>query len=332
MIDSSQLTRWFGVVGLGMVLSFQSQAQVYILEEKKPEKIYLPGEIDPDEANGAWVFLVGNHAKQEAQDFTSGYRVNTLGMGLGKDWIFSEHGFVGFGVRFDYTDLNSTHYNGPDVDFSSTKLFAYGRYDFTDRWFFNASASYGFNEYNTNRPVQRFNLANTPAYVTDVHGDSDGRQWSLMAETGYQFSCRKWQFLPIASVSYTHLSIDDYAELGAPGFNLRFSEQSYQSLKFSLDGVIAYQNEFPLAQLLPYMHARIIYDTQDDAVESTADVLGGPTLFPTFGFVPAQTSYQLGAGFTVFGQKNMQVSMRYDYTFKHHYNDHQAVIYVRHEW
>ncbi len=307
------------------------QAEIYSSPDLKNGKTYLAGEIDPAEAQGAWVMTYANFAHQDAQDLTAGYRSKTYGGGFGVDVRPIDPLLLGIGLRFDYTDLDSLNYVGTNLNFTGTHLMAYGRYDVNDRWFINALVGYSFNEYNSQRNVLTFPVPGASATIVEVNGDLDGRQLTAEIDSGYQFSYDKWQFMPVASVTFNHLALEDYNEFGLLGTNRQFSKRDFDSLKMALDLVLAYQLEFPLAQLMPYLHFKSIYDTETD-LEFTTDVFGGGTAFSSFGARPPHTSFQTGAGFTLFGQGSVQVSMRYDFTYKHHYRDHGGVIYIRHEW
>lgn len=306
-------------------------AEIYSSPDLSSEKQYVAGEIDPDQTQGAWVMAYTNFSKQKAMDFTPGFRGETYGGGMGVDWRPMDPLLLGVGIRADYNDIDSYNYVGTNMDFTGTRLMAYGRYDLTSRWFVNALVAYSFNEYNTNRNVYTFLGAGLPANIVEANGDIDGRQFTATLDTGYQFSYDLWQFLPLLKVAYNSLRLNEYNEFGAGLSNRQYGKETYDSLKVSLDLVIAYQNEFQLAQLLPYMHFKAIYDT-DTELEFTSDVFGGGTAFRSFGPTIPHTSFQTGAGFTLFGQGSVQVSMRYDYTFKHNYRDHGGVLYIRHEW
>lgn len=306
-------------------------AEIYSNPELQNQKQYVAGEIDPDENQGAWVMAYTNHAKQTAKDLTPGFRAQTFGAGMGVDYRPMQPLLVGFGIRADYTDVDSYNYVGTNIDFTGTRLMAYSRYDLTSRWYVNAIVAYSFNEYNTNRNVYTFLGAGLPANMVEANGDIDGRQFTAEFNSGYQFSYDLWQLLPIVNIAYNSLRLNAYNEFGAGLSNLQYAKQSFESLKFSLDMVLAYQNEFQLAQLMPYIHFKVNYDTETD-LEFSSDVFGGGTAFRSFGPTVPHTSYQTGAGFTLFGQGSVQVSMRYDYTFKHNYHDHGGVLYIRHEW
>lgn len=321
-----RLTRSF--VAVSLILSpFVLHAELY----SAPDLVGKEYVEETPKDQGAWVMGYANYTRQKAQDFTPGYNAKTFGGGFGVDYRLNDPWMVGFGMRFDNTKLESTNFIGTNLDFTSTRFLAYTRYDFNDRWFINGLVGYGFNEYNTQRYVYTFLAPGTFANIIDAIGDIDGRQWNVELNTGYQFSYDKWQLLPSINVDYTHLALEDYAEKSAGLANRRFDKRDLDSLRFSADITIAYQNEFPLAQLMPYVHFRATYDTETDLV-FTGDVFGGGTAFASFGPTPPHTSYQAGTGFTLFGQGNIQVTMRYDYTFKHHYRDHGGVMYVRHEW
>ncbi|HET9843825.1 MAG TPA: autotransporter outer membrane beta-barrel domain-containing protein [Gammaproteobacteria bacterium] len=296
-------------------------------EENGDEPEYVPYIPKP---YGAWFMTYGNHAKQEAQDATFGYSLGTLGFGLGLDWHYFDGWIVGLGIRFDHTDLNSDNFVGTNIDFGSTRLFLYSRYNIAPHWFINGTAAYAFHTYNTQRRGITFPFG--VMEVTDIGGDIDGRQWFLELNTGYQWSCGNLQILPKIGMQYSNLSVHEYSEFGVPGLNRFFPDHHLNSLKWNADLMLAYQNSFPNIQLLPFIHGKVFYDSEQDPQELTANVLGGGSAFPTFGHLPPRTSYQVGAGFTLFGLHNMEVTMRYEYTFKHLYRDHAALIYIHHEW
>lgn len=298
------------------------------------QKHYLAGDnpAQSEENHGVWAMGFGHHVRQKAQDLTAGYLAHTFGGGFGLDWRSSESLILGGGIRFDATDLDSTGYTGIDQYFTSTRAMLYGRYDLTDCWYANALVSFGFNEYDTNRLVFTFPVPGQSAAIIDVHGDTHGNQWVGQLSTGYQIALGKWLLLPELAVQYTNLHLYEYTERGVVGANIAYPSQNFESLKWSGDLILSRQNEFTYAQLLPYLHAKFIYDSENDAHEQFADVLGGPTAFATFGPKPSRSATQVGAGFTLFGQHNVQVTMRYDYTFKHHYRENAALLYVRNQW
>ncbi len=267
-----------------------------------------------------------------------GYRLSTGGGIMGLEWQVcpcSKNWQWGIAYRYDSTDLDTNQpvdsHPGFDQNFDSTRAIIYTRIDFCKPVYLTGMLSVAFNQYNIYQNVGELPY---PA----VFGAYDGWQWSTQVELGYKLRYCGFTITPELSLQYSNLKLDRYDLVSADVSNNQLitpiSGQNDNALFTGFDLNIAYTNQFPKAQVNPYIHAAINYQTIENSLQSftAGNVLGGGSAFIYLDSPAARTSYQVGAGIEVLGDKNVTVVMRYDYTARSDENDHTVLLSIKHDW
>ncbi len=95
---------------------------------------------------------------------------------------------------------------------------------------------------------------------------------------------------------------------------------------------LEYENQFERAYVVPEIHAYAFHDFINDAQTATALFTGGGFEFLSQGATPASNSIEVGGGFAVHSDTNVQVIIQYDYAARNEYHRNQGFIKIRYEW
>ena len=161
-------------------------------------------------------------AREEGFDF------ETLGLTAGVDYSFTNRliGGVAIGYLDTATDIVD---DGGKLDAQGYSLSTYGTY-YAGDFYLEGVLSYGRNDYDQVRNIdlpQPFQ--GQSRYV--ARGSAEGRQLSLNLGAGYEAAFGATTIIGKASVSWTDVEIDGFAEQGAGPFNLRLGDQALESLE-----------------------------------------------------------------------------------------------------
>ncbi len=201
---------------------------------------YLSQTNDPDDpANydqlfSPWGFFIngqitsGDYRYSDAKD--EGFDFDTKGITTGVDYRFSSK--VVIGVAVGYANFDSTVDIGAKVESSAMTFSAYGSFNVTDNFYIDARTSFGNPDYKQRRSVD-FTLQENKIDQVAV-GSTEGSQQSYIITSGYQFNKNGWQFTPSASVEFYKSKIDAFVETGTGSYNVGFSEQNFETTRFTL--------------------------------------------------------------------------------------------------
>ena len=141
------------------------------------------------------------------------------------------------------------------MDVDGWKGSVYGSYFSGDAFYVDVQASYGKDDYRSERRI-------TYDYVggsidRTAEGDTDGNQFSSGIASGWDFNRGRLTFGPNVAFSYFDVGVDSFVEDGAGGLNLAIGRQNQQSLTFTGGAHLSYVINTKLGVLIP--HARIDY-------------------------------------------------------------------------
>ena len=78
--------------------------------------------------------------------------------------------------------------------------------------------------------------------------------------------------------------------------------------------------------------ARLLPEFIGDKAESTSRFTGGGASFKTTGFAPEQSSFNLGAGVTVYPGNAFSIKLKYDYEGRSGYSGHAGTATAKWEF
>lgn len=301
------------------------------------ELIASQTDINPTR-QAAWAAGFMNEKTKNDSSTRPGYELWTGGGIMGLEWQLcpcSKNWQWGIAYRYDSSDLDTNQpvdcNAGFDQDFDSMRAIIYSRIDFQKPIYLTGMLSFAFNQYNIYQ-----NLGELP--YPAVFGQYDGWQWSGQIELGYKWRYCGFSFTPELSLQYSNLKLESYKQITADPLNNQsitcIEGQTDNALFTGFDLNIAYTNQFPRAQVIPYIHAGINYQTLENSLQNftARNVLGGGTAYINSNSPPVRTSYQVGVGIEVLGDKNVTIVMSYDYTAKSDEDDHAVLLSIKHDW
>jgi len=177
-----------------------------------------------DVAWGLWGRAYGLYGDRETEFEAPGYNYSIFGGSVGLDYQFNDVWLGGLVVGMANGDVD---YAGSrdNAEFDAKHVGLYGSAAW-EKWYVDSVATLARLEYDTERFVDLLGERLT--------GSFSGYELAAYAEVG-----RKWQvgpdllLQPLASVQYSHLTLDDYTEHGGVSA-LSFDTQTQESVKGSL--------------------------------------------------------------------------------------------------
>jgi len=226
---------------------------------------------------GLGIFLngQGSFGDQDPTSREPGFKFNTQGMTLGTDYRVSENIVLGaaFGYLHTSADLDQS---GGHVNLNGYSGSLFGSYYVADKFYVDAIATYGWNNYGVTR-----NIAFGDGIIT-ARSDPDGQQLALSSAAGYNFNAGPWTFGPLAKVTYINVHIDSFQERGADIFNLAVRRQTIESLTTDLGAQVSYAISTPWGVLTPLARAEWEHEFKGGAQFINGSLVADP-LRTTFG-------------------------------------------------
>ncbi len=187
----------------------------------KDSKAVIPPAPSEQKRFGSFLNGSGEFTSIGGTNCASGYDLETGGVTLGVDYLFTNH--FAAGVTFGYTNTGADLQNGGKIDVDGGKLGLYGTY-FSDGFYVDSSVTGGLNSYKTKR--------STPNGTTAT-ASPDGQEINASIATGYDLKFGTLTIGPIASFQYTYTNLDGFTEDGqfAP---LKIQSESAESARSAL--------------------------------------------------------------------------------------------------
>lgn len=238
---------------------------------------------------GAFLNVKYGSGEQDANTGEAGFDFDVIGVLAGVDYRFTDR-FIG-GVAFGYNRTDSDYAgiaSGSEFDINNYSFSFYGSFYPTDAIYLDFLATYGRNDYATERT---FAVAGQKA-----EGDTDGNQYALSATAGYQFSREALTFGPYLQVNWQRGDVDAYTETGT-GFALSVDDQTVKSFT-SVVGISAvYAISTGFGVVSPSVRVEWEHEFSNDSRVIAAQFASDPGSFmnlPTS--APDRDFFNLGVG------------------------------------
>ena len=170
-----------------------------------------------------------------------------------------------FGASVSLRNANidfGTHGERGGLDSRTTTLSAYASsYVFGDLYV-DGILNYGFNSYDATRRIG-YDEFGTPIDRTAL-GNTDGKTFSFGGSLGYDAASGPFTLTPSLGYLYIKAKLDSFAEHGADGLNLAFSEQRYRSSSLRLQLSSSYAINTRYVVVLPYVRAALVKELAND--------------------------------------------------------------------
>jgi outer membrane autotransporter protein len=191
-----------------------------------------------DASNRSFFFEGANSSGSvDGSGLTNGYDFDRTGFTAGVDTRLSENFVVGLLGGYAQTDADLS--SGGSMEAESYNAAVYATY-YKGGFYLDGLLGAGLNSYDTSR-------ASLGGYAT---GSTDGWQLESMLNTGYDIHRGNWSFGPLASVAFTRVNLDGFAETGSLT-PLIFRDQHQDSLRTNLGAKIAYAARIGSVKITP---------------------------------------------------------------------------------
>ena len=266
-----------------------------------------------------WGQFFGTKVDQGRRQDVGGFDTNTAGLAIGMDTEnISDDAVVGIAVSYGRTNADSKSANFASTDVDSYQLTLYGDHDVDKRTYISGMLSYSYHNNDTSR---------IPVAGLVANGDYSANQYAVRAEVGREFSYMNTLLTPSLMGYWTHYDPESYIETGAGGAGLRVEGDSLDILDLGIGIMASWEKKLDSgAYLNPEIHARYSYDVIGDDISMTSQFLGGGSAFRSQGFDPAQSAFDIGAGFKYFEAGDWEFMAVYDFEYKSDYTAHSGFL------
>ena len=216
--------------------------------------------------------------------YEAAYDFDLWAVTAGVDYRFSDS-FVG-GLALAYADSSTDYREGGSLSGDGLTGSVFGSW-FGEHFYVDAIASYGSASYDSLRRVryvitQTSIPGETDAIDHTARGSTDSNSLYAGLSLGYIFTSGGWQFGPIAAISYVDVDVDGFSEKGGshPELNLRYQDQSAQSLQLQAGADLSYAASMSWGILSPYARAVYVSEQEDDRTRFSIQYVADPFRTP----------------------------------------------------
>jgi uncharacterized protein with beta-barrel porin domain len=273
-----------------------------------------------------WASGFGSYLHEDPRGLSNGYNATIWGTIIGADLPGAENFRAGISGGYAQNFVRTKDSSGrTDVDSYQGTLYAtYAK----DAYFIDTALTFAYNSYDANRQVAVGSFGATAA------GDYNGQQYSGYVQGGYKFIGKGFELTPIASFLYSHLRVNSYTESGAGAASLTVSGQDYDIAQTGVGMKAGYPFNLKCisSKVTPELKFKWLYDWVGAAQQTTSTFTGGGGSFATQAFTPAQSSYDFGAKVTIESDKNVTLSLNYDFEIKEDFYAHYGYADIRYRF
>jgi uncharacterized protein YhjY with autotransporter beta-barrel domain len=175
-------------------------------------------------------------------DYT-GYRVRG-----GADFRVTRDLRVGGLFGYEHTDVDLDN-EGSRAHVDGYTPGIYASYSDRKGFYANGLFTYTRNDYTTDRRIV------IPGVDRTANGSTSGDQFSGDLDGGYEFHAGDWVLGPNAGLTYVNLGIDGFNETGADTADLDIGQESSDSLRSRVGGMIRYRGRIGSVTVCPHASA-----------------------------------------------------------------------------
>ncbi|AXV84354.1 autotransporter outer membrane beta-barrel domain-containing protein [Ralstonia solanacearum] len=258
---------------------------------------------------GVWGQAFGGHAQQSEREQIDGYRANYGGLLIGADREINDQWRAGGVFSYSNTSIDNTG----DASGNATRVNGYGLIGYAsytgNPWYVNLSGAAVQQQYDTSRVVSMQGFSGTAS------GHFSGQQYVARTEAGYPLPVGSATLTPLASLTYSHLTQDSYAESGGNGAALSVGSTHVSSVKSGLGAKLEKGFATRYGQIVLEARAQWIHEynhaKQVTGASFAADATG-QTAFTTVGMTPVSDLADISLGATLLRANNLSLSARYE--------------------
>ena len=204
----------------------------------------------PDKRWGFFISGTGEVVDVDSTSLARGSSFDTGGVTVGADFRVTEH-FV-LGAAIGYANTSADLSLEGSLESNAAKVSVYSTY-YNRGFYVEGILSAGYGSIETRRLTAG----------GFAHGDTSATNYGALLGIGYDVSIGRWSFGPLASLSYSRVGIDDFAEEGAIGA-LYINSQSQDSLKSALGVQTSYTAQIGSVTVTPFARAKWEHELLDE--------------------------------------------------------------------
>ena len=232
-----------------------------------------------------WATVNGQRVKFDSSGTSPDAQGDGAGVMVGADFRVVPTAVLGLAVGVGRINPEFGSDRG-DYRQSEIAITGYGGWR-SDGWFVNGTATYGVIDYDTWRRVPLGATART------AHGSTTGRNLSLGAAGGYDFTLGNVSTGPLLTWLWQDLRVDEFTEMNAGSIGLGFGKQE----RTSNVGAAGWRVAYAAGGWLPYARLTVDHDfnDQDRTIEARA-IGNAPVGWDTPAFKPGRTWWTATVG------------------------------------
>jgi outer membrane autotransporter protein len=220
---------------------------------------------DTGGAQGFSLFASVDYQKfdKDTTRFETGFERDTVGGTVGADYLFRS-GLV-LGAAFSYGhEFGDYEGAGGGFDHDGYGILLYGSVAPIANLFVDGVAGYTRKNYSFDRRVNLSIPAATFSVTGPTSGDTDGNEFKVGINTGYDFVLGRFTVGPRVGVLYRETTVDGFQESGRTGLELAYDNQNIQSLVTTVGvyGSVAISTGFGV--IVPQATAEYVHEFLDD--------------------------------------------------------------------
>ncbi|MBD1846808.1 autotransporter domain-containing protein [Cyanobacteria bacterium FACHB-63] len=280
---------------------------------------------NPNQRLGVFVNGDFNFGDQDANDRSTGFDFDTKGVTVGADYRVTND--LALGLAFNYASSNSDlNNNRGRVDIDSYSLSAYGSYE-RDRFYADAVINYGWNDFEIDRKINVTGFRSATA-------NTNGNQFSVRLNTGYNFGREQLSVGPMIGVRYTRVNIDGYTEQNGSILNLNVADQKADSVILNVGAQLSYDFRSPAATVTPFIAANYEHEFANGSREIVTELVGQPGIpNRTRTGEPDRDFIRLSAGVQTQFANNLSIGVGYETILgKRDVSDHFVQARIRYQF
>ena len=276
------------------------------------------------EGTGAWVQALYRTANRDAESTSvTGYDADAFAFTLGVDRRLSSSLTAGVAFNYASIDVDEIGGSGEVSEIDSYQISGYAGLD-AGSTFANVQLGYIFSDVNSSRT----GLTGPVSSASDVNG------FNALGTVGVDINSGSLTLTPQATIHYTNLSQDSFAENGDLNLNVDADDVSFLDLKAGFEASANYGSAG--WTIRPVIRAAYVYDAIGDArvlvgnipAANSTTALAGSN-FTLTSFDPAQSRAEFGAGLGIHSGNGFSFDIEYDGEAASNYSSHGGFVRLR---
>jgi outer membrane autotransporter protein len=241
-------------------------------DARKPETGGGAAADKPDSFTRWGAFLNGDYedGRQTSTDELTGFKNTTKGVTVGADYRFPNNNVLGAAVAYAKADTDLAD-SGGNQTAKGYGFSVFGTFVPTTNAYIDGILNFGHNKYDGSRKQLQDGFA--------TH-HTNGDQWGLAVNAGYQFNRGPLALTPYGRVEYIDAKVDGYDENGNSQEALTIGEQRIKATTLTVGGQVSYSLSTSWGVLLPNARIEFQHVADRNIQNVTASLPGNPIFLP----------------------------------------------------